>query len=97
MNNRKQNNRPIIIPRTRTQIERSRPKKKQKLSFKTIAKKIYFGRFPLWLLCVSGLMLIGVVAILFTIAIPWYIVLMVLGITSILVLAAYYIYMQRDE
>ena len=96
MGTRRPSDRPIRVPRTRAQRERDRPRKKPKLRLKAIVKRRYFGRFPLWTLLVSGLLLVGAVIALFTITIQWNIVLMVLGVMSILVLAIYYIYMQKN-
>ena len=83
----------VRIPRTRSQREMQR-KRPLKINLSGIFTKRYFGRFPLWLLCVAVMLLAAVVII--AIIIPWQFTAMILGILSILVLAAYYFYMQRN-
>ena len=86
---------PIRVPRTRSQRERQRQiNMRQKINLTEIFTRRYFGRFPLWSLCAAVVLLAAVVVIV--IILPWQFIAMTLGILSILVLAAYYIYMQRN-
>ena len=85
----------VRIPRTRSQREQQRKKRITLSTISEFFKKRYFGRFPLWLLCIAVVLFAAIIILI--IIIPWQFIAMILGILSILVLAAYYFYMQKNQ